>query len=56
MSTQYKQSFIMVMEDGKFILWTGKADDTKHGEGLAIAYAVERTGSQVWDIANRPVK
>jgi len=55
MKTQYKQSFIVVMESGKVIKWTGKADDLAHGEGLAIAYATEKTGEQVWDTCHRPV-
>jgi len=52
----YKQSYVVVMESGKVVLWTGYASDTKHGEGLAIAYAQEKHGGQVWDIANRPVR
>lgn len=51
----YKMSFVVVMESGKIVLWTGKAEDVSHGKGLAIEYAVTRHGGQVWDIARRPV-
>jgi hypothetical protein len=51
----YKQSFVVVMESGRIIKWKGKAEDTRQGEGLAIAYAISKTGEQVWDIANHPV-
>jgi hypothetical protein len=52
----YKQSYVIVMENGKIIKWTGYAEDTPKGEGLAIKYAQEKEQCQVWDIANRPVK
>lgn len=55
MITPYKQSYLIVMEDGKIIKWTGKAENTIHGKGLAITYATEKTGLQVWDMCNRPV-
>lgn len=51
----YKMSFVVVMDSGKIVLWTGKAEDVSHGEGLAIEYAVNKHGGQVWDIARRPV-
>lgn len=52
----YKQAYIVVMENGKLVKWTGFAENKKHGEGLAIAHAVEKEGCQAWDIANRPIK
>jgi len=52
----FKQSYILVMESGKIIKWTGKGETFEHGEGLAHAYAVEKTGEQVWDSCSRPVK
>lgn len=51
----YKQSYILVMESGQLVRWTGLADDKEHAIGLAKEYAVAKTGEQVWDIANRPV-
>ena len=54
--TPYKQSYIMVMESGKIIKWTGQAEDKNHGEGLALEYAQEQNGEQVWDFCNRPVQ
>ena len=55
MGKDYKQSFVIVMESGKIIKWTGYGNDSKHGEGLAIEYAISKTGEQVWDTCNRPV-
>lgn len=59
MVSKYKQSYLMVMEDGSIIKWTGYAEDKNHGEGLAIEYATNRDGShptkQVWDMCNRPI-
>lgn len=52
----FKQSYVVVMESGKVVYWTGKAEDIGHGEGLAIEYAINNHGGQVWDIASRPVK
>ena len=49
-----KYSFVVVMETGKLVLWTGVADNEKHGHGLAISHAIEKHGCQVWDIASRP--
>lgn len=54
--TEYKQALIVVMENGSIIHWTGYAEDTKHAEGLAIEYAQEKAGCQVWDTAFCPVK
>lgn len=54
MPISYMQHYALVMEDGRIVLWSGKAEDKNHGEGLAIAYATEKTGLQVWDIASRP--
>ncbi len=39
----------MKMEDGTKMIWEGKADDSRHAEGLAYAWAKERTGEQVYD-------
>lgn len=39
----------MKMEDGAKLVWEGKADDRNHAEGLAFAWATERTGEQVYD-------
>ena len=50
-----KYSFVVVMETGKLVLWTGVADDNEHGEGQAIAYATDKHCCQVWDIAERPI-
>ena len=55
MPAPYKQSYIVVMENGQIVKWTGKGENKEHGEGLALAYATEKTGLQVWDICNRPV-
>jgi pyrroloquinoline quinone (PQQ) biosynthesis protein C len=55
MPSKYKQSRVVVMDSGKIVLWTGYAEDQKHAEGLAIAYAIEKHGGQVWDSAVRPV-
>ena len=55
MTTPYKQSYILVMENGEIVKWTGKADNSGHAQGLAVAYATKKTGLQVWDIANRPI-
>lgn len=54
MVTAYKQKYIVIMEDGQIIKVTIKAQNSAHGEGLAIAYATEKNGGQVWDIANCP--
>ncbi len=54
MATHYKQSYILVMENGKIIKWAGKAEDKNHGEGLAVEYAQEKTGQQVWNMCSRP--
>jgi len=51
----YKQKWLLVMEDGRVVFWTGFADDVDHGEGLAIAYATAKYGTQVWDTCRRPV-
>jgi len=51
----YKQSYLLVMETGQIIKWTGVADDKDHGEGLAIAYATNKAGCQVWDLCSRPI-
>jgi len=51
-----KYSYIIVMETGKVVYWTGYAEDSNHGEGLAIDYAINRHGGQVFDIASRPVE
>ena len=40
----------MRMEDGQTITWEGEGDDLGHCEGLAIAYATEKTGEQVYDL------
>ena len=53
--TRYKQKFLLVMEDGSIIKWSGLADDSHHGLGLAIVYAKTKTGLQVWDSCNMPV-
>lgn len=39
----------MKMEDGTKLIWEGTADDHNHAEGLAYAWAHERTGEQVYD-------
>lgn len=56
MAQPYKQSYVIVMESGHIVLWTGLGDDKNHGLGLAIEYAQSRHSGQVWDTANRPVK
>ena len=53
--TEYKQSLIVVMENGAIVQWVGYAEDTKHAEGLAIEYAKEKEGCQVWDTAFCPI-
>jgi hypothetical protein len=37
----------LLMENGKTIDWEGEADDEAHAEGLAAAYAIEKTGEQI---------
>ena len=54
MPAEYKQSFLIVMESGKIIKWTGLAENKEHGQGLALAHAIERTNEQVWDVCSRP--
>lgn len=49
-----KYAYVVVMEDGKIVKWTGKAEDEQHAEGLATAYAQERNDGQVFDTAKRP--
>lgn len=56
MKPEYKQSYLLVMESGKIVKWIGYGLDKDHGEGLAIEYAVSKTGEQVWDMCNRPVR
>ena len=53
--TEYKQSLIVVMENGSIVRWVGYAENTKHAEGLAIEYAKEKEGCQVWDTAFCPM-
>lgn len=46
-----KKSFFYVictMESGQTVTWEDSADDINHAEGLAIAYAEEQTGEQVY--------
>jgi len=50
----YKQKFIVVMESGKIVKWTGKAINGWAGRALAIAFAEAKTGEKIWDICNRP--
>ena len=52
----YKQSYIVVMENGKIVKWTGKAITSGQAMLKAKQYAEKKTGSRVWDFANRPVK
>lgn len=47
MTTATYYTVELLMEDGKYITWEGDADDQNHAEGLAIAYATEKTGEQV---------
>ncbi len=47
MKTEY--TVYLLMEDGQKLTWTGLADDGQHAEGLAIAWANEKTGEQVYD-------
>lgn len=53
--TSYKQALIVVMENGALIHWSGYAEDRNHAEGLAIEYAKDINGGQVWDTAFYPV-
>jgi hypothetical protein len=39
----------MKMENGQQVVWEGTADDSRHAEGLAYAYANELTGEQIYD-------
>lgn len=56
MPQTYKQSYVVVMESGRLVRWTGYAQDRRHGEGLAVEHAQKKFGGQVWDVAARPVK
>lgn len=47
MTTATYYEIELLMENGKYITWEGEADDLAHAEGLAIAYATEKTGEQV---------
>lgn len=53
--TSYKQSLIVVMENGAIIHWTGYAKDREQAKGLAIEYAKGINSGQVWDTAFYPV-
>lgn len=55
MSTPYKQKYLVVMESGQTVQCEVYGEDLQHGEGVAIAYAIEKLGGQVWDTANMPV-
>ena len=47
MTTATQYEIELSMEDGSYITWEGEADDQNHAEGLAIAYATEKTSKQV---------
>ena len=53
--SKYKQSYILVMESGKIVKWTGYAEDILDAKGKAVSYAKNKTGEQVWDLCCRPV-
>lgn len=46
-TTQAYFTIELSMEDGSYITWEDYAEDQDHAEGLAIAYAVEKSGQQV---------
>jgi len=54
--TKYKQSYVVVMDSGKVVMWTGYGVDNHEGEALAKQYAEKEHSGNVWDIANRPVR
>lgn len=53
--TPYKQSFVVVMSNGKHVLWTGLAIDKEAGKKAAMKHAIQRQQCAVYDIASRPV-
>lgn len=55
MTTPYPQSYILAMECGAVYRWTGLAEDSAHGEGLARSEILEHTDSQVWDMCAAPL-
>jgi len=38
------------LEDGTSLVWRGDAEDNRHAEGLAIAWATSKTGQQIYDL------
>jgi len=58
MMSEYKQSYVIVMENGDIVKWTGYAESNDLGEGLAVTYAKSKYNNacRVWDTANRPVR
>lgn len=38
----------LILENNKTVFWQGEADDTEHALGLAIAWATELHGEQVF--------
>jgi len=42
--------FIITLESKKIVTWSGQADNISHGEGLALAEAVENSGEQVYSM------
>ena len=46
-----KYTVNLEMENGSALVFeTNEADDEQHAQGLAIAWAVEKTGEQVYDV------
>lgn len=52
MNTTKEKFFYVIctMESGQTVTWEDSADDLNHAHGLAIAYATEQTGEQVYKI------
>jgi hypothetical protein len=51
---EYLQTFVVVMESGNIVKVTVMGEDSKHGQGLAIAAAKENLGGEIWDICQAP--
>jgi hypothetical protein len=51
---EYKQAFVVTMENGAIILAVVMGEDLNHGEGFAINDAKEIMNRQVWSIQPYP--
>lgn len=54
MANEYKQAFILTMENGAVVLAVVMGEDSNHGEGLACSAAQDLEECQIWDCAAYP--